>query len=206
MSTNTATIKNPSISVKPSKKLVEYIKGIDVTGGIPLGISNIIFKNPVKSTNAEHIKIDYLLTPDDTEFIKTLSSDTENTCTKLPLGSSLDTNTDKLLTLQDLHWLYGYINKKNENNETKVYLHELIEGSEIILPKNQEIPRNPELESRCKKLRAQQQNKNYHDMTKNVDNIRKKYPEDTLAFQSKCKTIYLLKEYKIFSIVGSILF
>lgn len=184
MSGNTATIKNPCISIKPSQKLVEYIKKIDVTEDIPLGINNIIFKNPVKSTNFEPTKIDYLLTPSDKEYISSLTSDSKNLSTEQPLSLVSKSSTAKLLSLQDLHWIYGHINK-NKDSKNKVYLHELIEGSEIILPKNQEIPRNPELENRCKKLRAQQQNKDYHDMTKNVDNVRKKYPEDTLAYQSK---------------------
>lgn len=190
MTTNTATIKNPSISVKPSQKLIDYIKKVDVTEGLPIGISNIVFKNPVKSTNIEPNKVDYLLTPEDRDFIESLSFDNKDTFTELPLSSThngLTNETDKLLSLQDLHWLYNYLNKNNRGSENKVYLHELIDGSEIILPKNQTVPRNQELENRCKKLRAEQQNKVYHEMTKNVDNVRKKYPEDTLAFQSRYK-------------------
>lgn len=183
---NTAPLKNASISIKPSQKLINYIKEVDVTGGLPIGISNIVFKNPVKDTKLPALKIDYLLTPEDRDFITTLlSNNTTNNLTELPLKSSTSTTKEKLLTLQDLHWLYNYINKNNKNSKDKIYLHELIEGSEIILPKNEEIPRNPELESRCRKLRAQYENKVYQDMTKSVDIVRKKYPEDTLAFQSK---------------------
>lgn len=184
MSANTATIKNPSISIRPSQKLIDFIKTIDVTEGVPSGISNIIFKNCVKSTNVEPVNVDYLLTSADREYIASLTSDIKNISTKQPLSSISKRCADKLLSLQDLHWIYRHI-IKSKDSQNKVYLHELIEGSEIILPENQEVPRNPELEKRCKKLRAQQQNKDYHDMTKNVDNVRKKYPEDTLAYQSK---------------------
>lgn len=184
MSANTATIKNPAISIRPSQKLIDYIKTIDVTEGAPLGISNIIFKNRVKSTNFEPINVDYLLTSADREYITSLTSDIENISTNQPLSFISKSCADKLLSLQDLHWIYGHI-INSKDSKSKVYLHELIEGSEIILPENQEVPRNPELENRCKKLRAQQENKDYHDMTKNVDNVRKKYPEDTLAYQSK---------------------
>lgn len=190
MTTNTAAIKNPSISVKPSQKCIDYIKKVDVTKGLPIGISNIVFKNAVKSTNVKPIEVSPLLTSEDIDFIKTFQSDKKVTFSQLPLSSTSDNkieSSEKLLSLQDLHWLYNYLQKNNKKSEKKVYLHELIEGSEIILPKNQEVPRNPELESRCKTLRAQQQNRAYHEMTKNVDNVRKKYPEDTLAFQSKYK-------------------
>lgn len=190
MSTNTAPIKNPSIFIKPSQKLIDYIKRVDVTRGLPLAISNIVFKNPLKSSNVELVKVDYLLTSEDKEFIMSVSSDIKNNITKLPLNSTTDIKTEKLLSLQDLYWLYEYINTSNKDSGKKIYLHELIEGSEIVLPKNQEVPRNPELELRCQKLKAQQENKVYQDMTKNVDNVRKKYPEDTIAYQSEYFNFY----------------
>lgn len=185
MSVNTAPLQDPAIFIKPSQKLLDYIDTVDVSEGLPLGISNVVFKNPVKNSTAADIKIDYLLTPEDKEFLRSVGSSSNNVFTKLPINSTSLNYAGKLLSLKDLHWLYQYINKYNKDNLKKVYLHELIEGCEIVLPKNPQIPRNPELENRCKKLRAQHENKVYNSMTKNVDNVRKKYPEDTLAFQSK---------------------
>lgn len=185
MISNIAPLENPFISIKPSDRLKNYIKKIDVVPGLPPGISSIIFKNPAKQSTLA-INLEYKLTSHDRDFIKSITSSNKNNFTKMPLTScTADTTTAKLLGLQDLTWLYDYINENNKNSQEKVYLHELLEGSEIILPKNKEVPRNPELESRCQKLKAEQENKVYNDMTKNVDNVRKRYPEDTIAFQSE---------------------
>lgn len=92
-----------------------------------------------------------------------------------------------LLNLDDLYWVHDYIKRHNETSETPVYFHELFEGSEVILPKNVEVERNPELEKRCQLLKNQQQNRVYQKMTKNVDNMRQKHPEDTISYQCKLK-------------------
>ncbi|CAN8000953.1 unnamed protein product [Ixodes hexagonus] len=54
-----------------------------------------------------------------------------------------------------------------------VYLHKLLEASELCLPNPVTPPRNPELELRIQKLRAQQMNREYDRMTSNVDRCRK---------------------------------
>ncbi|XP_077496841.1 vacuolar ATPase assembly protein VMA12 [Amblyomma americanum] len=53
-----------------------------------------------------------------------------------------------------------------------VYLHKLLEGSEVCYPSPVTPPRNPELEARVQKLRAQQQNREYNRMTSDVDVCR----------------------------------
>lgn len=49
------------------------------------------------------------------------------------------------------------------------YLHQLLRKSEIYITPPPVIPRNPELEARCQRLRRQLKQKEYRKMTKNVD-------------------------------------
>lgn len=53
-----------------------------------------------------------------------------------------------------------------------VYLHKLLEGSELCLPSPVTAPRDPELEARIQKLKAQQLNREYDRMTSDVDVCR----------------------------------
>ena len=183
---NTGQISNPSIYIKPSKKLFDYISTVKVSSDIPVGIANVIYKNKKNATNSKPAEPQYLITDEDRQFLNTLKLNSKVDITKLPLyNEAIILDSDKLLNLQDLHWLYSYMQKDNEDKSEKVYLHNILEGSEIVLPKNSEIPRNAELEKRCERLRASQQNREYNSMTKNVDNVRRKHPEDTISFQSK---------------------
>lgn len=94
---------------------------------------------------------------------------------------------DKLhLTTSDIDWLYDHLQKLRSKGEKDVpYLYELLEGSEINTPENAIIKRNPVLEARCVKLRAQQEAKEYRKMTKSVDNVRMRFPEDSISYQCK---------------------
>ncbi|KAK3083718.1 hypothetical protein FSP39_001986 [Pinctada imbricata] len=66
-----------------------------------------------------------------------------------------------------------YIDMKKESNKCKAgcYLNEVLEGSELHLPQYVPPPRNPELEARIERLKAQQANREYRDMVKNVDKV-----------------------------------
>lgn len=89
------------------------------------------------------------------------------------------------LNLNDIKWLNVQLKEKRSKDETfKVYLHELIEESQLVLPKNEIIERNPELEARCQKLKMQQDARMYRNMTRNVDSTKRYHAEDTIAFQS----------------------
>ncbi|CAG9796756.1 unnamed protein product [Diatraea saccharalis] len=89
------------------------------------------------------------------------------------------------LTTSDIDWLYNYIKERRSKHDDIPYLHELLEGSNIELPKNEVIKRNPVLEARCVKLRAQQEAREYRKMTKGVDNVRLRFPEDSISYQLK---------------------
>lgn len=90
-----------------------------------------------------------------------------------------------LLDLNDIKWIQQTANKRRKINPNIEYLHELLENCDLILPENEEIPRNPELEARCQKLKAECEAKTYREMTKNVDTSRKHAPEDTISYQCK---------------------
>lgn len=65
------------------------------------------------------------------------------------------------------------------------YLCDVIAGAQLILPENEIIARNPVLEKRIQRLKAEQEQRVYNTMTKNVDSSRRFMPEETIAFQSK---------------------
>lgn len=181
---NIGPITNPTISFKPSQDIVDYVKNLDTKGEVPHGIQALLAGKAILKER-KPFNHRYLTSEEDREYIKSLdlasdlkfSTGTEN-------GKQAITS-DILLNLEDLYWLHDYINKKNESRSSKVYFHEIFRGSEVILPKNIEIPRNEELEKRCQRLKAQQQNRDYNKMTKNIDNVRKKLPEDTISYQCK---------------------
>ncbi|XP_063616890.1 uncharacterized protein LOC134790063 [Cydia splendana] len=89
------------------------------------------------------------------------------------------------LKTSDLDWLYVYLNTVRSTETDTPYLHELMEGVHIEMPENSVIKRNPVLEQRCVKLRAQQEARDYRKMTKGVDNVRIRFPDDSIAFQLK---------------------
>lgn len=92
------------------------------------------------------------------------------------------------LNLNDLKWLNNVLAEKRlQNPEFEVYLHELLVDAKLQLPKNEIHVRDPVLEARCVRLRLEQDARMYNAMTKNVDSSRKHMPEDTIAFQSKLK-------------------
>lgn len=91
------------------------------------------------------------------------------------------------LTTSDIDWLYNYLQKQKSKNQDVPYLHDLLAGANIEVPENMVIKRNPVLEARCVKLRKQQEARDYRKMTKTVDNVRLKFPEDSISYQSKLK-------------------
>lgn len=90
------------------------------------------------------------------------------------------------LNLTDVKWLCMHLNELRKADESVKYLHEFIAESTIILPKNEIIPRNPELEARCQRLKREQDEKAYQAITKNVDCSRTHSPDETISYQCKC--------------------
>jgi len=88
------------------------------------------------------------------------------------------------LKIEDLKWLNKYLKEHRKTATEKIYLHELFDNSDVILPTPKKTPRNPELEARIQKLTAQQNVREYQAMTKSIDSVRKFLPEDSIAYQS----------------------
>lgn len=90
------------------------------------------------------------------------------------------------LITSDIEWLYSHLQSRKIKGDKNIpYLHVLLEGIHVEMPKNKTIKRNPVLEARCVKLRAQQEAREYRKMTKSVDNVRMRFPEDSISYQLK---------------------
>lgn len=81
-----------------------------------------------------------------------------------------------LAGLEELEWLHA-------NNKGASHFHELVSGCELLLPSPVTPPRNPELEARIQKLKAEQEEREYRKMTKNVDSVRVRQPDETIGYQ-----------------------
>jgi len=62
---------------------------------------------------------------------------------------------------------------QKQKSADDLHFYQLISKCELILPEPKMAPRNPELEARIKKLKAQQEQRDYEKMTDNVDPWRK---------------------------------
>jgi len=85
------------------------------------------------------------------------------------------------LDINDVQELYEGIKK----SRPEVYLHELLVGSELIIPKLEIPERNPELEARVNKLKHMLAEKEYRKMTKNVNFTSRFKSEDSIGYQIK---------------------
>lgn len=69
------------------------------------------------------------------------------------------------LTTEEIEWCHTKIRESSRPER----IHELLTESQIILPKYEPPPRSPELEARIQRLRFEQENREYKNMTKSVD-------------------------------------
>lgn len=217
-------VQDPTIRLKPSEKLCEFISSLGEEKSLPeniLKIYQIYSKDksskgttdkdiPLESFNESEIEIlkklnkktdfDFgkvITTNSDSESdsddetdeeIESLDSKPKNKHETKKLKEKQTAKLKSTLTidLKDLKWLNKAIkDRRDSDEEFNLYLHELVETSKLILPKNETIERNPVLEKRCEKLRLQQEQREYNAMTKNVDNARREIPEDSIASQSE---------------------
>lgn len=81
--------------------------------------------------------------------------------------SSCNENCGKLLSLttQEIKWCHTKMRERGIPDR----IYELLNESEIVLPKYEPPPRNPELEARVQRLRSEQENREYKAMTRSVD-------------------------------------
>lgn len=239
-----ASIKDNSIGIKPSEKLIDFIKfelkdvSIDLTENLLKVYEAFtqdirkrnISKKPVaiKALTEEERKLLDALSDEkfkkSTDLQKCLQSlslydsndDESNSESEIEeIVSSGDQRISKnkarqirakqrekelsklTLNLSDLKWLHQYLLDTRKTDSSVSYLHELIEGSQLVLPSNEFTERNPELEERCQRLKREQEDQRYRLMTRNVDSSRKHEPEDTIAYQSNVfVTLYTVSDFE----------
>lgn len=110
-------------------------------------------------------------------------------------------------SIEDIKWIYDRKDmlkdihtKVSDRREMdwirNIHFHELLSECEIILPEPKFPPRDPVLEARCQKLRAQQQAMEYRRMTSNVDGtiqgLHKESDTDSFSKQMKEINNYLI--------------
>lgn len=205
-------ITDPSIRIVPSKDLRHFIgNNLSMSPSVPATVRDIYNtfnagkrgkapKNKLNTSSTaadgeqKHSSIDF--TEDERELIgrmvKTITKHQECDGSSVEFmnakeDNQQDTNTEDatLLSLADIKWLYGTLKQLRQTDQAVPYLHALLRGCELKLPQNPIQERNPELEARCQRLRKEQEDREYHRMTKNVDSIRKHMPEETLSYQMK---------------------
>lgn len=114
--------------------------------------------------------------------------------------SALNISSD-LLKIEDLRKVYEHIIEENKKRTCKVYFHELLENSDIILPENTSIPRNEQLQKRCNALKIDLENSNYRKMVKLSHEFNQ---QDTICYQLKEMNRYLIAIFQLMlsTIVG----
>lgn len=213
-------IKDPSIKVKPSERLIEFMVSLSDEAELPANIWKFIETKGGKigkstavevakpSFSKEEIKLlNDLPKTENTEFnLADLVVDSDDSDDELndsiedlnskPMSKSQAAKQKRLqkererskltINLNDIKWINSkLVEKRSADSDFNLYLNELLKGSRLVLPQNEILERNPELEARCVRLRLEQEARMYNAMTKNVDASRTKLPEDTIAYQSK---------------------
>jgi len=95
-----------------------------------------------------------------------------------------------------------------QNNRSSFRLHEFLQRSKIDLPSLPKQERSAELEARCERLRAQQANREYRDMTRNVDaHTAKESPLSEIGREVRAINRHLITLFNmLFTVVGSFFF
>ncbi|XP_037043456.1 uncharacterized protein LOC119079574 [Bradysia coprophila] len=213
-------IKDPSIKLKPSEQLIDFMvslsdefelpenvwKFIETRGGKVGKITAAEVAKPSfskdeikllndlpKTENTEFNLADLAIDSDESD--DELDENIENLNSK-PMSKSQAAKQKRLqkakerskltINLNDIKWLNNkLVEKRSTDSDFNLYLNELLKGSRLVLPQNEILERNPELEARCVRLRLEQEARMYNAMTKNVDSSRTKLPEDTISYQMK---------------------
>lgn len=212
-----SSIIDTSVRIIPSKDFISFIK-LQIKNNstsVPTNIQKVIGWNkikerqesshdPIKFTDDEKIALKELnhanscRTPEKSE--NESPSDVESIHEPLeqvkdmPIEPEITENhvveTRPCLYNSDLKWVFNLLQERRKTDPDIPYLNELLQGSELILPENHYVERNPVLEERCKKLRKEQEQREYDKMTKNVDTVRKRNPDDSIGYQSEFFLIF----------------
>ena len=74
-------------------------------------------------------------------------------------------NSKSELDVADVRWIYDNRSEKGQGKR----FHELMSECEVVLPSPVLPPRNPELEARVQRLRAEQEDREYRAMVAGID-------------------------------------
>lgn len=122
-----------------------------------------------------------------TDFIEYLNNDHPG-----PMAEGLAGKD--LLTVQDVRWVYDQRHLL-KGRQSEVHFHDLIRDCQMVLPEPRFPPRNPELEARIQKLKAQQAEREYKRMTENVDGQQGLARDSTTVDQPIGKQMRELNNY-----------
>lgn len=103
---------------------------------------------------------------------------------KYKLSVTQKDDEDVHLCLADIKWLQDHFVISHDNGRLNSF-HDLMIGCDVKLPEPEVQPRNQELEARIQRLKAEQADREYKAMTKNVDTTRVHEPEETISYQIK---------------------
>ncbi|KAI0214660.1 transmembrane protein 199 [Lamellibrachia satsuma] len=98
------------------------------------------------------------------------------------------------------------VHKYLQSEQGGLYLHELLEGSDVELPQLPVIQRDPAYEETLQRLRAQQANIQYAAMTHNIDSQRIKEPS-TMGQEIRSVNQKLIAMFNfVLTVIGSFVF
>ncbi|XP_054428920.1 transmembrane protein 199 isoform X4 [Pteronotus mesoamericanus] len=98
------------------------------------------------------------------ELPRKLRAELEAALEKKHKGGDRPSGPARLVSFRLIRDLHQYLRERGST----LYLHELLEGSEIYLPEVVKPPRNPELVARLEKIKIQLANEEYKRITHNV--------------------------------------
>jgi hypothetical protein len=141
------------------------------------------------------------------ERTSTIEQLLENTLNKIDNKNSndykqieniLQSKTTKYIPASIIHDAYKLSDKGN-------YLHEILSGCDIFVPAYIEPERNPELNERIERLKAQQANREYDEMTQNVNLNRLYSNKSTDSFMPDMKSMQgqLITVANVFLTIGA---
>ncbi|KAM6163996.1 transmembrane protein 199 [Rhynchocyon petersi] len=93
-----------------------------------------------------------------------LRAELEAALGKKPTSGDGPGDSRRLVSFSLIRELHRHLRER----DSTLYLHELLEGSEIYLPEVVKPPRNPELVARLEKIKIQLANEEYQRITRNV--------------------------------------
>jgi hypothetical protein len=124
--------------------------------------------------------------------------DNKNSNDYKQIENILQSETTKYIPASIIHDAYKLSDKEN-------YLHEILSGCDIFVPAYIEPERNPELNERIERLKAQQANREYDEMTQNVNLNRLYSNKSTNSFMPDMKSMQgqLITVANVFLTIGA---